>query len=98
MQPDRAARQAETQQRKRLQHEWFLNSVIERRNPGIEPTPRYQRGALPGRDARFYSQLDYLRYLTRREMGKFDPEIDYPTAPPRAPHTAPACPPKRGTP
>jgi hypothetical protein len=81
--PDTAANFAEREQARRLQHEWFLNSVIEARNPHLESTERYQRGALPASDPRWYSRLDRLRYLTRREMGRFDPNVDYPTLPPK---------------
>jgi hypothetical protein len=82
--PDLVTKQAERHQHRLLQHEWFLNSIIAAGNPHLASTPRYQRGALPASDPRFYCRLDYLRYLTRRERGRFDPDVDYPTLPPVA--------------
>lgn len=79
--PDLVTKQAERHQRRLLQHEWFLNSIIEARNPQLASTPRYERGVLPASDPRFYCRLDYLLYLTRRERGRFDPDIDYPILP-----------------
>ena len=77
--PGWAAAYAEAQARARLNHERALNSVIASRNPQLPSTERYQRGPLPPSHPRFYSPADYLNYLARREMGRFDPEIDYPT-------------------
>jgi hypothetical protein len=76
--PWTAAVRAEAQARTRLHHECSLNSVIERRNRHLPSTERYQRGPLPPWLPRFGSPADYLRYLARREMGRFDPQIDYP--------------------
>jgi hypothetical protein len=77
--PGWAAAYAEAQARARLQHERALNSIIASRNPQLPSTERYQRGPLPPSHPRFYSPADYLSYLARREMGRFDPEVDYPT-------------------
>jgi hypothetical protein len=74
--PGWAAAYAEAQARARLQHERALNSVIALRNPHLPSTERYQRGPLPPWHPRFGSAADYLDYLARREMGRFDPEID----------------------
>ena len=77
--PGWAAAYAEAQARARLHHERALNSVIASRNPHLPSTERYLRGPLPPSHPRFGSQADYLDYLARREMGRFDPEITYPT-------------------
>ena len=77
--PGWAAAYAEAQARARLQHERALNSFIASRNPQLPSTERYQRGPLPPWHPRFGSPADYLNYLARREMGRFDPQIDYPT-------------------
>jgi hypothetical protein len=63
----------------RLQHERAFNSFIASRNPHLPSTERYQRGPLPPWHPRFGSPANYLNYLARREMGRFDPQIDYPT-------------------
>jgi hypothetical protein len=77
--PGWAAAYAEAQARARLGHERALNSVIASRNPHLPSTERYQRGPLPPWHPRFGSHADYLSYLARREMNRFDPEIAYPT-------------------
>jgi hypothetical protein len=77
--PAGAAAYAEAQAHARLHHERALNSVIASRNPHLRSTERYQRGPLPPWHPRFGSPADYLSYLARREMGRFDPEIAYPT-------------------
>lgn len=77
--PGWAAVYAEAQARARLQHESALNSFIASRNPQLPSTERYQRGPLPPWHPRFGSPVDYLSYLARREMGRFDPHVDYPT-------------------
>ena len=74
-----AAAFAEAQARARLHHERALNSIIASRNPHLRSTERYRRGALPPWHPRFGSPADYLNYLARREMGRFDPQITYPT-------------------
>jgi hypothetical protein len=81
--PGWAAAYAEAQARARLNHERALNCVIASRNPHLSSTERYQRGRLPSSDPRFYSTAGYLSYVWRREMGRFDPHVDYP---------APDCP------
>jgi hypothetical protein len=77
--PEWAARRAEAQARAHLQRERTINCVIERRNPCLPSTARYQRGPLPPWHPRFGSPADYVEYLARREMGRFDPHVDYPT-------------------
>jgi hypothetical protein len=77
--PAWVAAYAEAQARVRLQHERALNSVIASRNPHLASTERYQRGPLQPWHPRFGSHADYLSYLARREMGRFDPQITYPT-------------------
>lgn len=74
-----AAAYAEAQARARMQHERALNSVIASCNPNLRSTERYQRGPLPPWHPRFGSPADYLNSLARREMGRFDPQIRYPT-------------------
>lgn len=76
--PWTAAERSEQMARTRLHHERDLNRVIERRNPHLPSTERYQRGPLPANSPRFGSPADYLRYLARREMGRFDPNVTYP--------------------
>ena len=77
--PGWAAAYAEAQASARLQRERALNSVIASRNPHLRSTARYQCGPLPSWHPRFGSRADYLDYLARREMGRFDPHVDYPT-------------------
>jgi hypothetical protein len=77
--PEFWAARTEAQARTRLHHERALNHFIASRNPHLPSTARYQRGPLPPWHPRFGSLADYLSYLTRREMGRFDPFIDYPT-------------------
>jgi hypothetical protein len=69
----------EGQARARLQQERKLNSVIASRNPHLPSTERYREGPLPPWLPRFGTRADYLRYLARREMGRFDSEVVYPT-------------------
>jgi len=76
--PEWAAARAEAHARARLQQERAINHVIASRNPSLPSTERYRRGPLPPWHPRFGSPADYLDYLARREMGRFDPEVDYP--------------------
>jgi hypothetical protein len=71
---------AEARARARLHHERALNEFIARRRPDLPSAERYQRGPLPPWHPRFGSRADYLDYLARREMGRFDPNVAYPTA------------------
>lgn len=73
--PSWAADYAERQAAAQLRREESLNMVIERRCPGIKPTPHYQQGPLPS--SRFYTQLDYLTYSVKRARGKYNPNIRY---------------------
>jgi hypothetical protein len=77
--PEWAAAYAEAQARTRLNRERSLNTFIASRNPNLPSTERYQRGPLPPSHPRFGTTADYINYLARREMGRFDPNIDYPT-------------------
>lgn len=79
--PEDFARRAEAQARARLHHERDLNRVIACRNPQLPSTERYLRRPLPPWHPRFGSTTRYLDYLTRREMGRFDPFVDFPTEP-----------------
>lgn len=78
--PGWAAAYAEAQAYARLQHERALNDFIASRNPDLPSTRRYRRRPLPAWHPRFYSRADYLAYRARREMGRFDDAITYPTA------------------
>jgi hypothetical protein len=75
--PSWAAEYAERQARALYCRERRLNEVIERRCPNLKPTPEYQRGPLPAWLPRFYSPVERITYLARREMGKFDPNVRY---------------------
>ncbi len=75
--PEWAAQRAEAHARAHLNRERAINRVIEHRNPSLPPTARYQRGPLSSWHPRFGSLADYLEYLARREMGRFDPHVDY---------------------
>jgi hypothetical protein len=77
--PGWAAAYAEAQAYARLRHERALNSFIESRNPHLPSTERYRCGPLPPWHPRFGTRADYVEYLARREMGRFDPEVTYPT-------------------
>ena len=76
--PSRAAELMERQARARLQHERELNRFIERRRRGIQPTAKYMAGPLPPSHPRFGSEIDLLVYEIKREMGKYDEQVDYP--------------------
>jgi hypothetical protein len=73
--PSWAADYAERQASARLQREEQFNRVIERRCPGMKPTPHYLQGPLP--PSRFYTRLDHLNYSVKRAMGKFNPNVRY---------------------
>ena len=75
--PSWAAEYAERQACAQICRERRLNEVIERRCPNLKPTAEYQRGPLPASSPRFYSPVQRLTYLARREMGKFDPNVRY---------------------
>ena len=77
--PGWAAAYVEAQARARLRQECALNAVVASRNPNLPSTDRYRCGPLPPSHPRFGSTADYLSYRARREMGRFDPNIDYPT-------------------
>jgi hypothetical protein len=78
--PDTAARYAEAQAHVQIERERAINRVIKHRNPTLPETDRYRCGALPPSDPRFGSRLDYLRYVAKRTMGRFNPNVRYPTA------------------
>ncbi len=77
--PSWAAGYAEAQARASIERERAINRVIANRNPCLLETEQYRRGTLSSFDMRFNSRADYLRYVARREMGRFDQLIDYPT-------------------
>jgi len=58
-----------------LRREREFNSVIERRCPGLREAPAYQRGPLPPSDPRFNSWSQYVTYLGKFEMGRFNPNV-----------------------
>ncbi len=82
--PSSAAERAEAHARAAIERERAINRVIASRNPCMPSTERYRRGPLPSWDPRFGVPVDYLRYVARREMGRFDPLVDYPA--PHVPH------------
>jgi hypothetical protein len=60
--------------REQLRRERALNTVIEARRKGITPTAAYHP-ALPSWMPCFSTPAAYIRYLARREMGKYDPTV-----------------------
>jgi hypothetical protein len=69
----------EAQAEERIRHERKLNQFLGTRccRPAQE-TERYARGPLCPSDPSFYTRLDYLNYLGKREMGRFNPTVKYP--------------------
>jgi hypothetical protein len=57
-----------------------MNEFIESKRQGIRPTERYLKGPLPSWHPRFGSELDLLEYQLKRELGKYDEMVDYPTS------------------
>jgi hypothetical protein len=77
--PKWAAEHAEREARAALECERAINRVIEQRNPRLRPTARYLEPPLPSSSVQFNTRADVLRYQARREMGKFDPCVTFPT-------------------
>jgi|GEM_PF-3244921 len=80
--PETLVRIEEQRAEEVLKRERDLNRVIERRNPTLPSTEAYARGVIPSSDPRWYTKAQYTTYLGRREMGRFDPNVTYPTPPP----------------
>ena len=62
-----------------LSHERDMNRVFERKCPGVKVTEQYQRGPCPPRT--FFTEAERLRYLIKREHGKFNPAVRLPQCP-----------------
>ncbi len=73
--PTWAAEHAEADARKRFRHEREMNHVIERRNPGLQPTEAYQRTPIPSSSPIFDTAASYWRYRWLRELAKYDPHV-----------------------
>jgi hypothetical protein len=58
-----------------------MNAFIEHKRRRIRPTAKYLKGRLPSWHPRFGSELEFVAYEIKREMGKYDDvEVDYPTS------------------
>jgi hypothetical protein len=66
--------------REHLAHELEMNAFIESRCPGLRETARYKKGPVPPWHPMWNSEAHYTSYEIRRAMGRFNPNIDYPTA------------------
>jgi hypothetical protein len=77
--PLAAARHAEAAARAFYEREKRINEVIERRNPQLPATAKYQEGVLSSFLPMFPTTEAYYRYLGYRAMGRFDDKVLYPT-------------------
>ena len=77
--PSWAADYAEAQASKRLERERAINQVIASRNPNLPDTEAYRRGPVSPMHPMFPTKASYTEYLARREMGRFNPTIKFPT-------------------
>jgi hypothetical protein len=77
--PLAAAHQAELAARALYEREKRMNEFIQRRNPTLRSTERYQEGALSSFLPLFSTVSAYYRYCGYREMGRFDEHVRYPT-------------------
>jgi hypothetical protein len=71
--PSWAVEYAERQLERRIVQERKLNEVIERRNPHFKPTAQYARGPRP--ENTFYTRQQFLSYLVKFTMSKYDPNV-----------------------
>jgi hypothetical protein len=78
--PSWAADFAERAAGEALERERRFNRAMESCNRSLRPTEAYLQGPPPSSSVRFSTCEDYLRYLTVRERGKYNPTVRYPTA------------------
>jgi hypothetical protein len=71
--PNWAVAYAEHQAERLIARERKINEVIERRNPHLKPTAQFLAG--PRRESSFYTREQFLSYLWRFTMSKYDSNV-----------------------